>query len=175
MLSELADKIAGVGMKLNASKCKIQGNQFGVLFAQQNEEYWSSFEQVEASRGFKVLGTMWSLQGGTNVEFKNRLRMAWRKFWQLWPVLGKRSGNMSKRFRLLDSAVGGTLLWACQSLTLTVAQTRQVRTAQRRMQRKLVGGQKRPDEEWLVYMNEKLVRQRLQQPRPAAHSGPRSF
>ena len=59
---------------------------------------------------------------------------------------------MSKRFRLLFSAVGGTLLCACQSWTLTVAQTRQVRAAQRRMQRKLVGGQKRPDEEWLVYM-----------------------
>ena len=152
MLAELTDKIAGVGLRLNTSKTKIQSNQFDVVFASESEEYWNSFEQVDGSTGFKVLGTMWTLQGGTAVEFEHRLRSAWKKFWQLWPMLGKRSANISKRFRLLDSAVGGTILWACQSWTLTVAQTRQLRTTQRRMQRKLIGGQKRQDEDWTVYI-----------------------
>ena len=56
---------------------------------------------VQATEGFKVLGTQFTLQGRTSAAIRSRMGVAWAKFYSLWPILGKRDGNLATRFRSL--------------------------------------------------------------------------
>ncbi len=61
------------------------------------------FQLVSLEVGFKVVGVQWCLRGGTVDEFQSRMRLAWSKFWSVWPLLRRRMTSFSKRLRLLDS------------------------------------------------------------------------
>ena len=71
---------------------------------------------VSETAGFKILGTQWTLQGRTSAELHRRIAAAWRKFYALWPMLGKRDGGLAKKLRVFDSSVTQTALWCNESL-----------------------------------------------------------
>ena len=87
-----------------------------------------------------------------DVEFQSRLNAAWAKFWDLWPLLGKRDANLHKRIRLLEATVAKTLLWCSETWYLTVKQKRKLRTLQRTMLRKIVLVRRGPDEEYVTWI-----------------------
>jgi len=110
--------------------------------------------------GFKVLGVQWCLRGGTKLEFERRLASAWRRFHQLWPMLGYRKCSVPKRLKLLDSCVAGVLLWANNSWTLTQSEKKRIRTTQTAMVRKIVAVRRKPDEEYVSWMKRATNRAR---------------
>ena len=107
---------------------------------------------VAASEGFKILGTMFTLVGRTSVEVAARLRAAWGKFHQLWPLLGKRDGNLHKRLKLFDASVTQTLLWCNESWVLTQREKQALTSTQNQMLRRIAGPRRRPDELWVDWV-----------------------
>ena len=107
---------------------------------------------VLPTAGFKVLGTQFTLQGRTAVEVKARISAAWSKFFALWPVLGKRDGNLMKRLRLFDCSVSQILLWCNESWLLTVKEKRLLKSTQNQMLRRIVGPRRRPEEPWVDWI-----------------------
>ena len=86
------------------------------------------------------------------MEFQHRLRAAWGKFHELWPLLGKRDASLHKRLRLFDSTVTKAALWCSESWTLTVKEKKQLRTAQRDMLRRFAGPKRKPDETYVDWI-----------------------
>jgi hypothetical protein len=157
MLSEITAKLLLAGLKLNPTKCKVQCNVPGAVFADLGEVQWALFEQVPPDKGFKVLGTMWTLVGGTNAEVGARIRLAWRRFYQMRSLL-TRDASLKQRLRLLNSVVGGTLMWACESWNTTAAEVRSIRSVWRAMLRKILGAPRQTDEDWVAYVRRSTAR-----------------
>ena len=112
----------------------------------------SRFPVVSLDEGFKVFGTIFTLNGNTKLEFEQRIRAAYGKFNELWPLLGKRDACLKRRLQLFEATVTQTMLWCAESWTLTVAQKRHLRTVQRNMLRRFAGPRRRPDEEYLNWI-----------------------
>ena len=64
---------------------------------------------VAPEEGFKVLGTQYTLAGRCSAEIRARAAAAWGKFYALWPILGKKGGNLTKKLRIFDASVTQTV------------------------------------------------------------------
>ena len=107
---------------------------------------------VSAIAGFKVLGTQFTLEGKCSAELKCRMSAAWGKFHSLWPLRGKRDGNLGKRLRLFDACVSQTALWCSESWLLTETEKRLLQTTENAMLRRIAGPRRRPDEPWVDWI-----------------------
>ena len=107
---------------------------------------------VSAYEGFKVLGTQFTLLGRCSAEIRARISGAWAKFHYLWPILGKRDGNLQKRLRLFDTTVSQTLLWCCESWLITQKEKQLIKTTQNAMLRRIAGPRRKPEEPWLDWI-----------------------
>eukprot|EP00973_Karenia_brevis_P067667 9414712-Karenia_brevis.AAC.1 len=90
MLFDLKREFALVGLKLNADKCKIQCSVEVARSAKSINIDGDLFPVVSTCDGFSLLGTIFTLAGGTKVEVQNRIKLAWGKFHQIWPLLRHR-------------------------------------------------------------------------------------
>ena len=146
MIKDVQAALAEHGLNLNVGKCMVQTTCTG---AQPNSLTINGQQipVVSATAGFKVLGTQYTLQGKCSAELKCRMSAAWGKFHALWPLLGKRDGNLGKRLRLFDTCVTQTALWCCESWLLTQKEKQLLQTTQHAMLRRIAGPRRRPDEE----------------------------
>jgi len=108
-------------------------------------KFWSRF-------GFGFLGTLFTLEGGTSREVQKRINIAWGKFHQVWHLLRHRAASLRQRLRLFNAVVGRSLLWGAESWTLTVAEKKKIRVAQRSMLMRFVGPQLRTDEDFVSWI-----------------------
>jgi hypothetical protein len=151
MIRDVRHELAKHGLNLNMDKCLIQTNMPGVTVAPIKVD-GTEIPMVCASKGFKILGTQYTLVGRCSAEIRARIKMAWGKFHQLWPLLGKRDGNLNKRLRLFDASVTQTVLWCCESWLITQAEKRLLKTTLHGMLRRIAGPRRRPLEDWLDWM-----------------------
>ena len=152
MLQELSKELDTIGLNLNAEKCKLQCSTWPTDRTGTLEVGTSRYPVVARSEGFKVLGTTFTLDASTDVEYQARINAAWAKFWALWPLLGKRDAPLKKRLELLQSTVAMTLLWCAETWALTVKQKRHLRAVQRSMLRKVMGIRRQPEEEYIQWI-----------------------
>ena len=110
------------------------------------------FPIVSRDEGFKILGTLFTLNGNLDVELERRQDAAWAKFHQLAPLLLRRDASLVKRLQLFQTTVSQTLLWGAESWTLTAKQKRQLRSVQREMLRRIVRIRRQPQEEWIDWV-----------------------
>ena len=90
--------------------------------------------------------------GTCSVEFENRLSAGWAKFFELWPLLGRRDACLRKRLLLFDASVSKTVLWCNASWCLTVKQKVRLRTVWRNMLRRFAGSRRHQDEEYVTWI-----------------------
>jgi hypothetical protein len=152
MIADIKRELAVVGLKLNSDKCKIQcsvghPHPNAVLTVDGDE-----FPIVAATQGFDLLGTVFTLTGGTKEEVKHRIRIAWGKFYQIWPMLRHRASSLGHRLRLFNAVVGRSLLWGSESWTLTVTEKQKLQAVQRSMMRRFAAPARLPDEEWVPWI-----------------------
>jgi hypothetical protein len=163
MILDVRNALAQHGLNLNLEKCLVQSTsddtRQGYL-----EVGGQHIPIVSAWEGFKVLGTQFTLLGRTSKELKCRISAAWAKFHTLWPILGKRDGNLHKRLRLFDSCVGQSVLWCTESWLLTKSEKRLLQSTQHNMLRRIAGPRRRPEEEWVEWVR-RSTRAALQQAR----------
>ena len=151
MIKDVKAALAEHGLNLNIDKCVVQTSS-STATLKPMEIDGQCIPMVQASEGFKVLGTQFTLQGRTSAEFRSRIGAAWGKFHSLWPVLGKRDGNLTKRLRLFDTCVTQTALWCSESWLLTQNEKRRLQSTQHCMLRKIAGPRRRPEETWVDWI-----------------------
>ena len=151
MIRDVKAALAEHGLNLNMDKCMVQTTCLSAQCSPIDVD-GQAIPMVPPSVGFKVLGTKFSLHGRTSAEFKARISAAWGKFYALWPVLGKRDGNILKRLRVFDSSVTQTALWCNESWLLTIKEKRLLTSAQNHMLRRIAGPRRRPDDEWVEWI-----------------------
>jgi hypothetical protein len=110
MLRDLTAEFAAVGLKLNADKCKIQCSVDAARSPAKLKVDEAEFPIVSSDVGFSMLGTVYTLTGGTRREVQNRIRIAWGKFYSIWHLLRHRASNLKQRLRLFNAAVGRSSL-----------------------------------------------------------------
>ena len=98
MIRDVRDELMKHGLNLNMDKCLVQTNRTGGKVAPIKLDD-QTIPMVCASEGFKVLGTQFTLTGRCSAEIRCRVSAAWGKFHSLWPLLGKRDGNLEKSLR----------------------------------------------------------------------------
>ena len=152
MLASIRHALAKVGLQMNSGKCSVQC--VGKVASPGESIILASdrYPLCGCNEGFKVLGTMITMNGNTNGEFEHRLRAGWAKFSSLSDVLMKRDTSYIKRLRLFQATVSKTVLWCAESWKLTVAQKRRLRSTQRTMLRRMVGPKRGPDEEYVSWI-----------------------
>ena len=151
MLHDVMAELAKHGLNLNLDKCVVQTNVADVIL-EPIEIHGQNIPMVDASVGFRALGTQFTLLGRCGAEIKSRMSVAWAKFYSLCPVLGKRDGNLHKRLRLFDTTVAQTALWCCESWLLTQKEKRLVKATQHAMLRRIAGPRRNPDEDWIAWV-----------------------
>ena len=153
MLEGVNGELAAVGLKLNADKCKVQcstgarGSNSSALRVGELR-----FPVVSPTDGFDLLGTTYTLEGGTSRELQRRISIAWGKFHQIWHLLRHRSASLRQRLRLFNAVVGRSLLWGAESWTLTVTEKKRIRSMQRSMLRRFAGPRRQTDEDFLTWI-----------------------
>ena len=151
MLHDIQEGLAEIGLNLNADKCYIQSSRpLGRSCSLQVDG--ASFPIISRDEGFKILGTTYTLNGNTDLEFDKRMNAAYGKFHELWPLLGKRDANMNKRIKLFEATVTKSALWCSESWTLSVAQKRNLRAVQRSMLRRIAGPRRHAEEDYLTWI-----------------------
>lgn len=136
MLKDIKSEFETDGLKLNVDKCKVQCSVEAPRQSKSMSIDGEEFPIVSPFEGFSLLGTKFTLKGGTREEVKTRIRIAWRKFHQIWPLLKHRGSGLLQRIRLFNAVVGRSLLWGCESWTLSVAEKQKLRAVERSMLRK---------------------------------------
>ena len=150
-INDVKEELAKHGLNLNLDKCVVQTNS-GHVRTKSIVIEGQSIPIVSAEEGFKVLGTQFTLLGRCSVEVNKRMAAAWGKFHALWPVLGKRSGNLQKRLRVFDACVTQSALWCSESWLLTSSEKQLLRTTQHAMLRRIAGPRRAPDETWVDWI-----------------------
>ena len=151
MLKDVKAALAEHGLNLNVDKRLIQTSSVTAP-KKPIEIDGQCIPMVQATEGFKVLGTQFTLQGRTSAEIRSRMGAAWAKFYSLWPVLGKRDGNLAKRLRLFDDCVTQSALWCNESWLLTQKEKRMLQSTQYNMLRKIAGPRRSPEETWVDWI-----------------------
>lgn len=93
---------------------------------------------LEYVQQYVYLGQSISLNKNTENETKRRIGLAWNKFWLLKFLLMDKRQNASTKAEILDKCVMPTLLYGCQTWSLTEKQKKQLQVCQRRMERKIL-------------------------------------
>ena len=150
MLRQIRVVFAEAGLKLNAGKCKVQTNARVRTTDLKVDDMVMPIMPV--SEGFKILGTQFTLLGRTSVELKARIAAAWGSFHKIWPILSRRDSCLRKRLRIFHSDVRQSLLWCCESWTLTAEERLLLRSTERAMLRRWAGPRRRPEEEFVPWI-----------------------
>ena len=150
IIRDVKDALAKHGINLNLEKCSVQTNSGST--ATHLAVDGIAVPIVAPSEGFKILGTRFTLSGRTSAEVTARINAAWGKFHKIWPLIGRRDGQMKERLRLFDMCVTQTMLWCCESWTLTQAEKQRMQTVQNDMLRRIAGPRRGAEEEWLTWI-----------------------
>ena len=80
----------------------------------------------------------------SELKSSHRISSAWKKFMTMKYELTTRKVSLYDCLKLFDSVVSATVLYGCEAWTLTKNLSQQIRCAQRRMLRMILGSQRRP-------------------------------
>ena len=141
MLQELVDVVGRVGLVMHAGKTKILTNV--------NNEHRSGQKHIlingqqvdvlprEASTMY--LGWALSFEATHDTEIHNRINKAWAKFMSLEQELCCKKYSLRSRLKLFDAVITPTILYASGTWSMTAHRELLIRSAQRRMLRKVLG------------------------------------
>ena len=109
--------------------------------------------------GFTVLGTQLTFDGRTGAETERRIKLGWKTFCGLKPLLCCRKTQISRRLDLLKMTVYKTVLWCAGSWNPTRKDFEKLNGALRQMFAIMVGVRMQPGEtpaEFKLRRNKKL-------------------
>ena len=152
MLEDLMVALGDLGLNLNADKCSVQCSHATMRPRSPIKIQGAEFKILSRDEGFRVLGTMFTLNGSSDVEIGSRLAAARAKFAEMKNLLCKKDSNVGKRCLLFEAPVSKTALWCAESWALTVKQKKHIRATQRSMLRTMLGPARMQNEEYIPWI-----------------------
>ena len=146
MLMDLKDEASRYGLKIHPDKTKILTNVSRRRGRDARTKVELSDEHVDIlpfSGDAKYLGHKLTFDNYHSTELNNRISSTWRKFNLLRHELTSKTYPLKSRLRLFDSAVTTTMMYACESWTLTKDMTTTLKRTQRRMLRLILNTPRR--------------------------------
>jgi hypothetical protein len=153
MLRDIKRAFEEVGLTLNASKCKVQTNAHTNRTPQFLEIDGMLLPIVPLWEDFKVLGVQFTLVDGVVAELDARVAAAWGIFYKIWPLLRRRGTSLAKRLRLFETNVSKSMMWACESWTLTVKDKQRLQSVERAMLRRFAGPRRNSTEDYIPWLS----------------------
>ena len=148
MIGDLANHAAQFGLAIHPEKTKILGN-----VPDKKRTGKSGTEAVTVGDlriqvlGYgeyaKYLGRRFSFADSDTVELGNRINIGWSKFHSLKHILCNRRYPLTHRLRLFDSTVTPSVLYGCESWTMTAEHQHRLRKTQRHMLRLILQTRRR--------------------------------
>jgi hypothetical protein len=141
MLQDLADVTAKVGLEIHMGKTSVLCNvpdakRSGPDTMRVNEEEVKVLPFAESAM---YLGREFSFEDMHIKELRHRINRGWAKFHQYKRELSGRHYPLLDRLRLFEAVVTPTLLYSAGTWTMTSGMVRELKVAQRRMLRRIVG------------------------------------
>ena len=131
MLQEIHNKSKSVGLQLNFNKTKIMTNHIKhpILIGNHQIEYVSEYI---------YLGQTISFTNRSDKEINRRITLTWKKFWSLAFILLNKKIAINLKRTIIDSCLLPTLIYGCQTWSLTAAQKLSITRCQRKIERKIL-------------------------------------
>ena len=85
-------------------------------------------------------------------ELGTRINIAWGRFHSTWPLLKRRCTSLQKRKRLFDANVGRSILWCCESWTLTIKDKQRLQSTERAMLRRFAAPKRQSGENYIQWL-----------------------
>lgn len=142
MLEELMEEAGKVGLEVHWGKTKILSNmevRRGANKCTSVDVAGNKVEVLPPGGAVGYLGRSLSLQDPHEVELGNRITKGWAKFAVYKAELCDRRYSIVQRLRLFDAVVKPTVLYACGCWTMNANRAQKLKSAQRRMLRRMMG------------------------------------
>ena len=131
-LNRLNKNSKNIGLKMHKGKTKCMTN------FQHDQEIHIESEKIEEVTNYKYLGQMTYLKDTTKEEVTRRIRAGWSCFGTNREIFQGDQMQLSLKRQVFDQCVRPTMTYGCQMWSLTKATTQRLRTAQRKMERKML-------------------------------------
>jgi hypothetical protein len=131
MLEELHERSEAVGLTMNPEKTKYMTNS-------EMAQVRSNGVSIQYCSEYTYLGQCVSMEGRGDREVKRRIVLAQGKFWSLKFILTDKAISPKLQLEVLQTCVIPTLLYGCQTWSLTRRQDKMIQICQRKMERKVL-------------------------------------
>eukprot|EP00973_Karenia_brevis_P085871 11910568-Karenia_brevis.AAC.1 len=150
MLNDLKSEAAKYGLVLHMGKTKILTTSSSTRCTSVSigSEQAKILGLSEAER---YLGRKLCAMNAHETEVKHRIASGWAAFAKYKHALCAKACPLHLRIKLFDSVVTPAVMYGCAAWTMSAELFKQLRTARRKMLRKLHGARKRVDEPWQEY------------------------
>eukprot|EP00973_Karenia_brevis_P094190 12421230-Karenia_brevis.AAC.1 len=145
MLEDLARESHTVGLEIHAGKTKLSTNTL-TSSGQVLHTTAGAFEVLPVWEGFNYLGRHVAFSDFHAAELRNRINVGWRKFAVYKRSLCSKDFPLKQRLKLFHLTVAPSVLYGSGCWTLTAALEDELRTAHRKMLRKILGAGRRQRE-----------------------------
>eukprot|EP00973_Karenia_brevis_P001287 175634-Karenia_brevis.AAC.1 len=145
MMGDLIQAAGKVGLEIHPEKTKLL--TCGTSASVGKKSYVNApglqLEVLPTTSYTSYLGRHLSFNDFHAIEVKHRVAAGWGKFALNANIFCNKDFDLHKRLQLFDTVVTPTVLYGCGAWTLTQALETELRTAQRRMLRKILGAGRR--------------------------------
>jgi hypothetical protein len=131
MLEELHERSKAVGLKMNPEKTKY-------MTKSEKAQVRTNGVSIQYCSEYTCLGQCVSMAGSGAREVRRRIGLAWGKFWSLKFILTDKAISPKLRYEVLQTCVIPTLLYGCQTWSLTRRQDKMIQICQWKMERKIL-------------------------------------
>ena len=138
-LQELTDRLSNsakaYGMEVSCEKSKVMvnGSENSTVQITMNGQ------QLEEITAFKYLGAVLTKDGRSTTEIKTRLAIATSNMAKLSKIWSSNNISFSSKIKLYRALVLSTLLYGCESWTLTAETTKRIQTFENKCYRRMLG------------------------------------
>ena len=131
-LNEINQEGNKVGMKIHRGKTKYMTNNENANNAT------IAGEEIEKVTHYKYLGQTMYMKEATNAKIDERIRAGWNSFGKHKEILQNKEIPTNLKKRVFDQCILPTLTYGCQTWKINKGTIRKIRTAQRKMERKML-------------------------------------
>ena len=133
MLTELDQTGKKAGLKMNVKKTKVMFNQYAT-----EEEIYVGNNKLESVRTYVYLGQIVKCNPDKQEEVKRRIKLGWQAFGRMSSIFKSNLPLCLKR-KVYDQCITPTITYGSETWNLNKAITLKIRSAQRAMERIMMG------------------------------------
>ena len=138
-LQELTDRFSNsarkYGMEFSSEKSKVMVNSGDNTTAQLS----MNGQQLEGVMAFKYLGATFTKDGRSTEEIKIKLAIATASMAKLNKIWSSKDTSLATKIKLYKTLVLSTLLYGCESWTLTADSTKRIQAFENKCYRRMLG------------------------------------